>query len=206
MKHWAHRAWYATPSSSLPHSEHRTNSAVMAARSLLLTRPMHSWRDGASPTTWRLPTTPQAMVGQRSWLSLWNVSSNATHGQMAHWRRTSWSVHYYNIGIRLTPPSTHHQCRLFSASSSGTAYLFHWDQPYLTIGAQHMWRDTCQSRERFLLHRLTQQAESRYPNTRPLPQLQACDTILIQNQSGPNPKKWDRARHVVEVLPHDQCL
>ena len=71
----------------------------MAARSLLLTRPMHSWRDGVSPTACRLPTTPQTMVGQRSRLSLWNVSSNATCGRMAHWRRTLSSVHYYNIRI-----------------------------------------------------------------------------------------------------------
>ena len=70
----------------------------------------------------------------------------------------------------------------------------------------HMWRDTWQSRECLLLHRLTQQAESRYPNTQALPRLQAHDTVLIQNQSGPNPNEWDRAGRVVELLPHDQCL
>ena len=41
-------------------------------------------------------------------------------------------------------------------------------------------------------------------NTRPLPSLAPGDTVLIQNQTGRCPTRWDRTGSVVEVRPNDQ--
>ena len=41
-------------------------------------------------------------------------------------------------------------------------------------------------------------------HTKTLPKLKVFDVVMIQNQSGPHPLKWDRSGMVVEVLPFDQ--
>ena len=43
-------------------------------------------------------------------------------------------------------------------------------------------------------------------HTRQLPPLPTGATVVIQNQSGPHSKRWDRTGIVVEVKPHDQYL
>ena len=41
-------------------------------------------------------------------------------------------------------------------------------------------------------------------HTRKLPPLRVGDTVRIQNQVGPHPKKWDKTGRVIEVMQHDQ--
>ncbi|RUS74671.1 hypothetical protein EGW08_017577 [Elysia chlorotica] len=59
-------------------------------------------------------------------------------------------------------------------------------QPHAT------WRETLASREDALRNRHMRAAERLSEHTRPLPPLVVGDTVRIQNQTGPNPTKWDK--------------
>ncbi|XP_066932512.1 uncharacterized protein [Clytia hemisphaerica] len=66
------------------------------------------------------------------------------------------------------------------------------------------WQDTLQKREEALrLHHL-KTAERLAIGTRPLPPLKVGDHVRIQNQVGPNPRKWDRTGSIIEVRQFDQ--
>ena len=54
--------------------------------------------------------------------------------------------------------------------------------------------------------RFGQQADSRCPHTHTFPSLKPQSRVLVQNNCGPHPTKWDRSACVVEELPHDQYL
>ncbi len=43
-------------------------------------------------------------------------------------------------------------------------------------------------------------------NTQKLVPLAVGDQVRIQNQVGPNPRRWDKTRHVIEVRQHDQYV
>ena len=49
-------------------------------------------------------------------------------------------------------------------------------------------------------------AECWSEHTRRLPPLRVGDTVRIQNQTGPNPTKWDKTGAVIEVRQFDQYL
>ena len=69
-----------------------------------------------------------------------------------------------------------------------------------------VWHDTWRAREEALRVRFGQQADSRRPHTHTLPPLKPQSRVLVQNQCGPHPTKWDRSGCLVEALPHDQYL
>ncbi|RUS76710.1 hypothetical protein EGW08_015537 [Elysia chlorotica] len=71
-------------------------------------------------------------------------------------------------------------------------------QPHAT------WRETLASREDALRNRHMRAAERLSEHTRPLPPLVVGDTVRIQNQTGPNPTKWDKTGIVIEVRQFDQ--
>ena len=62
------------------------------------------------------------------------------------------------------------------------------------------WRETLAAREEALRNRHMRAAE------RWLRPLVVSDQVRIQNQTGPNPRKWDNTGHVIEVRQHDQYV
>ena len=66
------------------------------------------------------------------------------------------------------------------------------------------WLLTSDMRELALAKRHGKQEEKLTERTKTLPSLKVSDTVMVQNQSGPHPNKWDRSGTVVETLPHDQ--
>ncbi|GFO26059.1 transcription factor iiib 90 kda subunit [Plakobranchus ocellatus] len=70
-------------------------------------------------------------------------------------------------------------------------------QPHTT------WRETLQSREEALRNRHMRVAERLSEHTRVLPPLTVGDSVRIQNQTGPQPTKWDKTGIVVEVRQFD---
>lgn len=73
-------------------------------------------------------------------------------------------------------------------------------QPHTT------WRETLTAREEALRNRHMRAAERLSEHTRPLPQLAVGDCVRIQNQTGPNPTKWDKTGIIVEVRQFDQYV
>ena len=69
-----------------------------------------------------------------------------------------------------------------------------------------MWRDTWRLHEEALRLRFARQVEALQGHTRRLKPLKLGDRVLMQNQSGHHPKRWDRTGSVTDVLEHDQYL
>ena len=68
------------------------------------------------------------------------------------------------------------------------------------------WQDTLQKREEALRNRHVKAAERWSEHTKRLPPLRVGDTVRIQNQTGPQPRRWERTGTVVEVRQFDQYL
>ena len=66
------------------------------------------------------------------------------------------------------------------------------------------WRITMEQRERALAKRHARRGKDLQEHTRALAPLQVGQVVLIQNQSGNNPRRWQKSGRVVEVLPFDQ--
>ena len=67
------------------------------------------------------------------------------------------------------------------------------------------WSDTLAAREEALMNRDMKAAE-RSEHTKRLPPLAVDNHIRIQNQSDPNPTKWDKTGVVIEVRQFDQYV
>ena len=67
-----------------------------------------------------------------------------------------------------------------------------------------MWRDAWSLKERALRIRAVRSTEKLNQHSKKLPDLRHGDSVLVQNQTGPHPGKWDRTGVVVECRPHDQ--
>ena len=68
------------------------------------------------------------------------------------------------------------------------------------------WRQTMQKREEALSKRHIKCSETLSEHTRSLPPLKVSDTVIIQNQLGNHPRKWDKTGKVVEVKQYNQYL
>ena len=68
------------------------------------------------------------------------------------------------------------------------------------------WRETLIAREEALRNRHQKVCERLTEHTRILPPLLVGDCVRVQNQTGPNPTKWDRTGIVVEVRQFDQYV
>ena len=66
------------------------------------------------------------------------------------------------------------------------------------------WSETLSAREEALRIRHMRAAEKLSEHTKQLPPLIIGDLVRIQNQTGPNPRKWDKTGSVVEVRQYDQ--
>jgi hypothetical protein len=67
-----------------------------------------------------------------------------------------------------------------------------------------MWREAWVSKENALRTRYAKSMEKLQEHSKHLPPLQASDKVMVQNQAGPHPKKWDRSGTVVEIKGNDQ--
>ena len=66
------------------------------------------------------------------------------------------------------------------------------------------WREAWRAKEDALRARAERTTVELYKGARPLHKLTNGDRVLIQNQAGRHPRKWDKVGTVVEVLSHDQ--
>ena len=69
-----------------------------------------------------------------------------------------------------------------------------------------VWRDTWACQEQALKMRFARQVHVLGRHARSLPPLTPGTIVLVQNQTGPHPTRWDRTGIVSEVRPHDQYL
>ena len=67
-----------------------------------------------------------------------------------------------------------------------------------------IWREAWQLKEQALRARFMKTSEVLNRHARNLKQLCVGDRCFVQNQTGPNPNRWDRTGIVLEVHPHDQ--
>ena len=68
------------------------------------------------------------------------------------------------------------------------------------------WSESLSLREKALKHRHIRHHERWSEHTATLPPLKVGDRVRIQNQTGPNPNKWDRTGVVIEVRQFHQYL
>ena len=68
------------------------------------------------------------------------------------------------------------------------------------------WRDAWEAKEDALRTRYVKTLENLSEHSRPLPPLRHGDHVMLQNQRGRSPKKWDRSGIVVETKPNDQYV
>jgi hypothetical protein len=66
------------------------------------------------------------------------------------------------------------------------------------------WREAWALKEDAMKSRMTNQLEALNAHARPLKPLSLGDRVLLQNQHGPHPTKWDKTGTVVELRDHDQ--
>ena len=68
------------------------------------------------------------------------------------------------------------------------------------------WRDAWKLKEEALKERYVKTLETLSEHARPLAPLRHGDHVLIQNQRGRYPKKWDTSGTIVETKPNDQYV
>ena len=66
------------------------------------------------------------------------------------------------------------------------------------------WKEAWSAKEEALRARYVKTLENLTEHSRPLPSLEPGDHVMIQNQSGRFPKKWDKSGVVVEIKGNDQ--
>ena len=66
------------------------------------------------------------------------------------------------------------------------------------------WKLTMEQRELALARRHTRQEKLLTEHTRKLPGLKPGDVVMVQNQTGRHPLKWDKSGMVIEASPFDQ--
>ena len=69
-----------------------------------------------------------------------------------------------------------------------------------------VWKDTLRAREEALRVRHHKVCERLSEHTKHLHPLKVGDTVRLQNQTGPCPKKWDRTGTIIEVRQFDQYV
>ena len=70
----------------------------------------------------------------------------------------------------------------------------------------HRWRKAWTAKEDALRTRYVKTMENLGEHSRPLPPLRHGDPVMLQNQHGRFPKKWDRSGVVVETKDNDQYV
>ena len=68
------------------------------------------------------------------------------------------------------------------------------------------WVTLAEDRERALARRHLSNIERYNSNTRALPSLKVGDSVLVQNQCGNHPLRWDKTGRIVEIRDHSQYV
>ena len=68
------------------------------------------------------------------------------------------------------------------------------------------WREAWSAKEEALKTRYTKSLEALKEHSRPLPPLRQGDPVIVQNQTGRFPKKWDKSGVIVESKSNDQYV
>ena len=68
------------------------------------------------------------------------------------------------------------------------------------------WREAWEAKEEALRTRYTKTLETLDEHSRPLPPLQQEDHVMVQNQTGRFPRRWDKSGTVVETKDNDQYV
>ena len=63
------------------------------------------------------------------------------------------------------------------------------------------WQTAADERELALMRRHVKSIELYNQHSKDLPELGRGDSVAVQNQSGNNPKRWDKTGRVIEKLP-----
>ena len=71
---------------------------------------------------------------------------------------------------------------------------------------RYEWRETMRRREEALSRRHVKCEDTLSQHTKRLPPLKVGDTVIVQNQLGNHPRKWDKTGTVIEVKQHNQYL
>ena len=80
---------------------------------------------------------------------------------------------------------------------------FFWIKPgNLTLHPE--WRLTTDQRENSLARRHTVRGKDLSDHTKTLVPLDIGQVVLVQNQTGKNPSRWDSSGQIVEVMPFNQ--
>ena len=79
-------------------------------------------------------------------------------------------------------------------------------QSFKNPGIRPMWREAWRAKENALRIRFTRTMERLNSNARDLPPLQPGERVFVQNQTGRDPKRWDKSGLVVEAHGNDQYL
>uniref|UniRef100_A0A7M5XGD0 Uncharacterized protein n=1 Tax=Clytia hemisphaerica TaxID=252671 RepID=A0A7M5XGD0_9CNID len=77
---------------------------------------------------------------------------------------------------------------------------------YTNPSIRPTWRDAWSKKEEAMLTRFSRSSERLNRSSRQLRPLLVGDYVLVQNQHGNHPTKWDRSGVVVEVKDHDQYV
>ena len=77
---------------------------------------------------------------------------------------------------------------------------------YTNPSIRPTWRDAWNKKEEAMLTRFSRSSERLNRSSRQLQPLIVGDHVLIQNQHGNHPTKWDRSGVVVEAKDHDQYV
>eukprot|EP00112_Aurelia_sp_Birch-Aquarium-sp1_P001604 Seg1173.18 transcript_id=Seg1173.18/GoldUCD/mRNA.D3Y31 product="putative protein K02A2.6" protein_id=Seg1173.18/GoldUCD/D3Y31 len=72
------------------------------------------------------------------------------------------------------------------------------------LSVRSQWKDIRELREKAMAKRHVRNAEHYNTHTRPLQPLLVGDSVLIQNQMGNHPKRWEKTGRVVEALDNRQ--
>ncbi len=72
------------------------------------------------------------------------------------------------------------------------------------LSVRSEWRNAADERERALRNRHVKAVECYNEHTKDLPELQERDYVVVQNQDGNHPKRWDKTGRVVGKLPFRQ--
>ena len=73
-----------------------------------------------------------------------------------------------------------------------------------SMSVQPQWKEIRELREKAMAKRHLWATEYHDQHTRSLPPLSVGDSVLIQNQNGNQPTRWEKTGHIVETLPHRQ--
>ena len=206
MKLLDHMASYIIWNTYSPPLVHQRNWAAMGARNLPQQKQRNFWRYGVwhrLSAAYHPSSNGRAEVAVKSMKRLLQGHTNAD-GTLDDNRVVAGLLQYRNTPEPTTGMSL--AMILFGRPLRDRIPVPPKTSIFHCARLSPVWHDTWRAREEALRVRFGQQADPRRPHMHTLPPLKPQSRVLVQNQCGPHPTKWDRSGCVVKALPHDQYL